>query len=284
MRKELIGATFTIPMVFLLLFLYGYPFVWDIVTSFYKWNILHSSEKVFVGFWNYNFILTWGIYWRTLMNSLYFTAMTVLLQFVIGLLQALLLIRLPGKVRTIVTTLYLWPLVTASAISALLWQWMFSPYYGPINYVIGKTILWLSDPNLALTSIIIADAWHMAPWWTLVFLAALLAIPPDLTEAIRMDGASSWQEFRYLIIPHLKPFIFIAFVIRTIDSFTKVFDVVYVLTGGGPGMSTMVIPMLIFTTALQNFRWGESATMSTLTIITSALLLIIYIKALKQRK
>ena len=146
---------------------------------------------------------------------------------------------------------------------------MYQPTFGPIDAILGKDILWLSDKTLALPSIIVTDIWKCTPFFIILFLAAMTTIPKDQFEAISVDGATKWQEFRYIILPNLVPVIFVASIFRAIDSFTKVFDIAYLLTGGGPGNASEVLPLLIFKLGMKFFRFGPASALSVVSIIIS---------------
>jgi len=279
-RRAKYGILLTIPLFLLLLVLMGYPIAYNVFISFYQWNIFSSVEMIYIGLGNYINLVPGREFLTALNNNLIFTFISVALEFSLGLLTAVLLSKIT-KGRRIITTLLLAPLMIASVVGALMWKFLYDPLFGILNSLLGTNILWLSDPNIALYSIIIADVWKMYPFFTIIFLAGITSIPVELFESVRIDGASGWQEFRLVIFPHLLPLIFITCVIRTIDAFTKVFDVVYVLTGGGPGFATDMLPLQLFRKALQSFRWGEAATIGVMAILISGAFFIIYSRAIK---
>ncbi len=135
--------------------------------------------------------------------------------------------------------------------------------------MLGKDIMWLSDPGISLYSIIIAQVWKCTPFFVIVFFAGILSIPTEEFEAARTDGASTWQEFRYITLPHMVPLTLVATTFRAVDAFTKIFTPVYILTGGGPGRATEVLPLLIYKTGLRFFRFGTASSLSVVAILIS---------------
>jgi len=287
MRKASYGVILTTPFFFLLLVLMGYPLVYNIYLSFYKWNLISMSpEIIFVGLGNYIYILPDVVFQASLNNTLIFTFLSVGLEFLVGLFVAVLLSRIE-RGRRILTTIFMAPLMIASVVGAIMWRFLYDPFFGLFNAILrtmfGINVNWLSDSTIAIYSVTIADVWKMWPFFAIIFLAGIVSIPSERLESIRVDGASGWQEFRFIVFPHLLPLIFIAVVIRTIDAFTKVFDVVYMLTGGGPGYATQMLPLLLFQKALRSFRWGEAATLAVIAMIISSIFYIVYNWIVKRR-
>ncbi|MEM2111065.1 MAG: sugar ABC transporter permease [Candidatus Bathyarchaeia archaeon] len=287
MRKALYGVVLTTPFFSLLLVLMGYPLVYNFYLSFHRWNVISFSPEIeYVGLGNYLYILPDIVFITSLKNTLIFTFLSVALEFLLGLVVAVLLSKIE-RGRKILTTIFMAPLMIASVVGAVMWRFLYEPFFGLFNSItrqtLGITVNWLSDSNIALYSVTIADVWKMWPFFAIIFLAGILSIPSERLESIRVDGASGWQEFRLVIFPHLLPLIFLAVVIRTIDAFTKVFDVVYMLTGGGPGFATQMVPLLLFQKALRSFRWGEAATLAVIALLISSIFYVVYNYTVKRR-
>ena len=209
-------------------------------------------------------------------NTLVFVVVAVALETLFGLILALLISRvrrLSGFYRAVLVIPILIPPIAISVI----WRLMYDYNYGIINqllYAIGiPGPLWTADPNLALISVIIVDLWHWTSFLFLIMLAGVESLPPELTEAARVDGASELQVYRYVIIPLLRPTIIVAVMLRTILAF-KVFDQIFALTAGGPGTATQVISLHIYNVFFVQFRLGYGA---FLALIMSALITVFVI-------
>ncbi len=286
MRKALYGLILTAPLFSLMLVLMGYPLAYNIYLSFFKWNVLSSPIKTFVGLSNYMAISSDIVFRTSLINTFIFTFLSVSLEFLLGLFTAVLLSRIDWGRRTI-TTIFLAPLMIASVVGAVMWRFLYDPIFGLFNAMLrttlGTQINWLSDSSIAIYSVTIADVWKMWPFFGIIFLAGVLSIPTERLESVRVDGASGWQEFRLVVFPHILPLVFLAVVIRTIDAFTKVFDVVYMLTGGGPGYATNMLPLLLFQKALRSFKWGDAATLAVIALLISSVFYLVYSLMVRRR-
>jgi multiple sugar transport system permease protein len=191
----------------------------------------------------------------------------------IGFFVALFLVRmkdiLSKWVSRFLTSIFIIPWVVPGISAAVAWRMLYHPIFGPINAILGKNIMWLSNSSLSLFSIVIADVWKCTPFFIFIFFAGMMSVPIEQFEAARTDGASMWQEFRYIMLPSILPLMLVASAFRAIDAFTKIFDLVYVLTGGGPGRATEVLPLLIYKTGLKYFRFGTASTLAVVAILIS---------------
>jgi multiple sugar transport system permease protein len=222
------------------------------------------------------------LFQTSVINTLIFTGLSVTLEFLLALVLSLVLSSIT-KGKKMISTLLILPMVMPGVVTSLGWKFIYSPYYGILNYLLGIDTLWLANSKLALYSVVLADVWKTTPFVLMILLAGIASIPIDLSESIKVDGANSWQEFRYVTVPHLIPFFLVALTVRTIDAFTKVFEVVYILTGGGPGISTSVLPISIYRLALISWDWGEAATYSVMALILSAILTVSYLWVVRRR-
>lgn len=276
------GILLVAPAVAVLVFLFLYPFVFNVWTSLYQLRPLVSPERTFVGFNNYFRTFNDYVFQISIRNTLVFTLASVVLEFFLGLGVAFLLTNLP-RGRKIATVLLLIPMLMPDVVTTLGWKFIFSPNFGVLNYLLGYPVPWLANPNFAMLSVIIADVWKTIPFVMIIMVAGILSIPKEHVEAIRTDGANSLQQFRYLTFPYLIPFILIAITVRTIDAFTKVYTVVYLLTSGGPGIATEVLPISISRLALLTWDWGRATTYSTIALIISLIFLAVFLRVIRRK-
>ena len=281
MMRRYTGLLLSLPAMILLSLLFLYPIFFNFHMSLYKLNLYVSPERYFVGFDNYIRVVSDPVFWNAFKNTAVFTVFSVLIEFVLGFFLALLLSRIRERWINILTTVCLIPMFLSEVTEGLIGQFMFATRIGLFNVLIQRLfnmqIPFLSDKTLALWSIILVDAWKMFPYFLVIFLAAIISIPRELVEAMSLDGATQWQQVRYLIIPYMIPVFCIAVLIRAIDAFTKVFGVVWMMTGGGPGLATDVIPLRIFNLALRAFTWGIAATWGVFAFLVSLVLVGVYV-------
>ncbi len=254
------------------------------------WISLHRDvtfiPKVsFVGFKNYLRILSNPDFWYSVFVTVAFSLTSVTFETVLGLAFALILneeIRGRGMLRAVV----LIPWAVPTIISARTWQLMYNYSYGLFNWLFSHlglgAINWLGTPTSAFFAVVVADVWKTTPFMTLLLLAGLQAIPKDLYEAALIDGASMFERFKSITLPLLKPVLIVALILRTIDAL-RVFDIIYVLTGGGPGGATTSVSFLAF----NYYNLGDYGLGSTVSILTFVLVLsftIVYLHVGKFRE
>jgi multiple sugar transport system permease protein len=240
----------------------------------------------FVGWNNYVFLWQDPRFWRSLANTLYFTVISVTAELLLGLLFALVLHRRfhgRGWVRAAVLVPWMIPTVVA----ARMWEWLYNPHFGLFNYllrqsgVIVQDVNWLGDPVLALHAAIMADVWKATPFATLLLLAGLEMIPEDLYRAARVDGAGAWHSFYHLTLPLLRPMILIALLFRTLDAL-RVFDIVYVLTGGGPANTTETLSIYAYRLTFHTLQFGYGASVAVVTFGVVLGISLLYLRLLRQ--
>jgi multiple sugar transport system permease protein len=273
-----------LPASALILAVLGFPFVYTLWLSLQSWRIAGATTVIqFVGSANYQRLFGDALYWQSFLHTLAYIALAVTCEFLTGLGIALVLqrqFRGAGFLRSVIMV----PLFIVPVIVALIWRIVYNQEYGPLYYTLqavglasGKGAWGLSDPNMAMVFIVAASVWQIMPFVFLVFVAGLQGIPRELYEASRMDGASTWQEFRYVTLPGLKSLILFILLFRVMESF-KVFDLVIMLTGGGPGSATEagsateVTSMYIYRQAFQYFDMGYA---SALALVLMAVVLIL---------
>lgn len=258
------------PLVVVLLVFTLAPILYLGVVSFH--NIEWTEGRAiwtFVGFDNYADVADAPFFIASIRNTLVFAVVAVTIEMILGFGLALLVSGL-AKTRAVFITIFLIPLLVPPIVIGAMWRLLYSFDFGLINFGLiwlgFSPVNWLGDANVALTSIIILDVWHWTPFTFLLLLAGLEGLPQDLYEAGRIDGASSWQLTRYITIPLMMPIILVTLVTRALLAL-KVFDEVFLLTGGGPGTSTEVISLSIFRTFFLEDRRGDGAALAIMAII-----------------
>jgi multiple sugar transport system permease protein len=243
-----------------------FPLLYAVTVSFKNYQLLIPGLHRWVGFANYAKIIHDSLFWSSLQVTLWFVAGVVFLQFPIGMALALLLNRL-HRFQDLLVTLLLIPTIISSSVAAFQWTQLFNYRFGPVNYFLGLLHLgqptWTADPSLALPTLIFVDCWQWTPFMTLLLFAGLRSLPGAVVEAARMDGSTAWQIVWRIYLPLLRPVIGIALILRILMTF-KLFDIIYVLTAGGPGVVT---ENLAFFTYVQGFRYFNLGYASALAIL-----------------
>lgn len=270
------------PAIAVLLLMTIVPALYLLYSSFFSFTLLSADQSIFVGLQNYMNILTDGSIRHDFLITLFFVAVAVGLELIIGMVLALALA--PQTLgNSIASTLLLLPFAVTPAVSALLWQQLLNPNYGWIDFylqrlgIIGQPIQWLSSPTTAWVALIGLDVWQWTPFVALILMAGLQGLPKEPQEAATIDGATGLQMFWYVTLPLLMPFVAIAVLLRVVQAF-KTFDTVQILTGGGPGTSTEIINLTLYRVGLQNFQIGAA---SALGIVFLILLLVVVSRLLR---
>jgi multiple sugar transport system permease protein len=256
LRLSIIPYIFLIPYLFAFIaFRFG-PSIAGFFVSLTRWNIVGTPK--FIGFSNYFELFGDPSFITSLINTLYFMALTVPALIVLGLLIALLVDQ-NLKGRTLTRTFVFMPYVIMSTVVGVIWMWIFDTHFGILNYYLSffgiKPIAWLSNVNWAMPAVAITTIWWTVGFNMILFLAGLQDIPEELKEAARIDGASNWQIFWNVTFPLLRPTTVVVLMLTLINSF-EVFDQVYVMTGGGPSMATLTVIQYMYFQAFQYFRLG----------------------------
>ncbi len=244
------------------------------------WESLHHHDlrmpwlgRPFVGLENYRAALHDARLGQAVLHTAVFTAISVALELTFGLALALGLDAL-ARGRTAARIVVLLPWALPTVVAALVWRFMFDSQTG-----LAGGVEWLSRPYAAWVPIVLGDVWKSTPFVALLLLAGLQGIDATLYEAARLDGAGAWRRFREITLPMLGPAIGVALVFRALDA-VRVFDLVYVLTGGGPGTATEVVSLYAFTTLLQDLRFGYGSALSMITFGAAFLLALAYVRSL----
>ena len=273
------GNRFVLPAIILLSFVTFYPLAYVFYLSFHRRLLIFGISR-FIGFDNYAFLLGDGRFWNAFGNTVYFTAVSVSLELLIGLGLAVLLnrqFRFKGAVRAVV----LIPWAIPTVVSARMWEWIYNTDFGVLNYLLGMKIKWLGSPFWALHAAIFMDVWKTTPFVTVLLMAGLQVIPRELYQAAKVDGAGNWAVFRKITLPLLKPVILIALIFRTLDAF-RVFDAVYVLTGGGPANTTETLSIYAYKVLFQTLQFGYGSTLSVIVFLCTGFMSIFYMRVLSR--
>jgi multiple sugar transport system permease protein len=270
-REQRTGWILVIPALLLLLLVFAYPIGRAFWESIFTKNLGTELQPVFSGIDNYTRMALDGRFWSSLRNTTVFTVASVVLELLIGMGIALLLnqsFRGRGAIRTI--AILPWALPTA--LIALAWTWIFNDQYGVVNDILLRLgliktgINWLGEPTLAMIAVIIADVWKTTPFISILLLAGLQSIPSDLYEAHSLDGATAWQSFRQITLPLLMPQILIAALFRFAQAF-GIFDLIAVMTGGGPGGATETVSLYVYSTVMRYLDFGYGAALVVVTFL-----------------
>lgn len=278
------------PMLLVMLLLTAWPLMRTIWLSFTDAALIGSGDAPgWIGVENYLYALSDPDFRLSLWRTLYFTLMSVAFEGVIGVLVALLLNqRFTG--RNVLRVLVILPWALPTIVNAMMWRLNFNPDYGSVNALLTQLGIldgyrsWLGSPDSALNAVMFADVWKNYPLVTLLVLAALQSIPDDLFEAARLDGASAWRRFRAITFPAIVGALSVALVLRTIDAF-KIFDIIYVMTRGGPVDSTKTLSFYVYQESFSYLRAGSGAAYAILMTLLCAVLIALYMLMLwRQRR
>ncbi|MBV8407870.1 MAG: sugar ABC transporter permease [Alphaproteobacteria bacterium] len=270
-RRTALVWCFLAPSLVIFLLYRIIPVIWNLVLSFQYWSPLSEAEPA--GFDHYEDLLQDDVFWQALWNTVIVIA-SAPVGIAIALMLAVLVnsdIRGRDVYRTLIFVSY--PLMTVAV--AIIWRWMFDERVGLINYVarsldlVDKPIPFLNSFTWALPSVIVANIWQMLGFYMIILLTGLQTIPPELHEAAAIDGAGAFHRFRRITLPLLRPSIFLAFVIGMLNSITS-FDLVYVMTGGGPGRATEILVTYIYKLGFVQTKFDEAA---AVTMVFFALLI-----------
>lgn len=247
------------------------PLVYLAATSMTPLDLTRPGSFRFTGLANYRALAADERFWNSVRVQFQLSAVTVTAQLALGLGLALLLNR-PLPFREVFRTAFVVPMVLPPIIVAILWKLLFTPLLTPLNLVTLPLGVhqpsWLTDPRFALWTIAVADIWEWTAFTTLVLLAALQMLPQEPIEAARVDGASAWQRFRFVVLPLLRPALIVAGVFRLIDSF-KAFPLIFVMTGGGPGTATEPTNYYAYSQAFNHTDIGYSSAMIVVMLLVT---------------
>ena len=287
-RISLTPYWFILPALLVLAVFVVGPVAWSFWVSFheYQWN-MPAFGMPFVGLRNYADLLRDEDLLASVGWTASFAAVSVPVGLVMGFVLALLLnARVLGRrTRSVLRGIFLLPMMLAAVVAGFMWRMLFDPEYGPVNHLLSlvgvSPVSWLSDETAARAAVIVAELWLTTPFVALVLLAGLQGIPEDVYEAGRIDGASGFQLFSQITLPLLRTSIAIVLVIRTMDAL-RVFDLVFILTNGGPGTSTTTIMYYDYLYAFQYFQMGLASAFSFAILAVIALITVGYLMILRR--
>jgi ABC-type sugar transport system permease subunit len=279
-----VAAAFVAPAALVIILIVLIPLGRALWMSVFDIRLTRPGVEPFVGLGNYLEQLTSGDFWAATGRALYFTVVSTALELGFGMGLALLMDQ-PLRWRWLLRTLVILPWALPTIVNALMWRWIDNAEYGALNALLTQTGVlhdyqpWLSDSDLAMWMVIIADVWKLTPLVAILLLAGLQSIDREVVEVARVDGAGPWQVFRHILLPLVTPVILILLVLRTMEAF-KVFDLIWIMTHGGPANSTQTIAIYAYQTAYQAFDFGRGAALGYLIALVIMVLAAIYLRLL----
>jgi ABC-type sugar transport system permease subunit len=261
-----------------------WPIIYTFILSFLDAPTGIHQARTFIGLGNYLTMLKDQTFWETVGRTMYFTGVSVGLELILGLAVAQLIHSHPPGWQFLRFSLII-PWAVPTIVNGAMWRWIYSADFGALNGILMQMGLikhyvpWLSLPNMAMNLVIVADIWHTMPFVALILQAALAGLPADMEEAAAVDGANALQRFWYIRLPQLRPAILVAMIVRTVDAF-RVFDIVYIITSGGPAFKTITITYLTYLYTFSYGKQGVGAALSFLISIFTIAMAFIYIRFL----
>jgi multiple sugar transport system permease protein len=286
-EEQATAYSMALPAILIIVGLGIFPVGYTIWLSLQKINPV-TFQASFLGLNNYVELLRKAGFWSSLELTFYFTIVSITLQITLGMLISFLL-NLKFRGRWLVRGLILVPWAVPTIVNANLWNWILNTNYGILNrvlikmHIIQEGVAWLSDSRLAMNMVIIADTWRMLPLVIIMLLAALQTVPQECLEAATVDGANTFKRFLYVYLPDLRPMLLVILVLRTIQAF-RVFDIIYVLTKGGPANETMVISFYGYYETFNFLNYGKGAAIAMIVSFVILLLSSIYMRILQSKK
>jgi multiple sugar transport system permease protein len=287
-RDARTALLFVAPAVLIILLVTLQPILTTLYLSFFESQLGRFTVNVFRGLGNYLDLLKSAVFWSTIRRTLHFTLLSVGVELVLGIAIAQLIASHPPGWKFLRTSLII-PWAVPTIVTGMMWGWIYNADYGALNGMLSQLGLikeyvpWLIQPVRAMNLVILADVWHTVPFVALILQAALATLPQEMEEAAAVDGANAWQRFWLIRMPLLRPAILVAMVIRTVEAF-RVFDIIYVMTGGGPAFGTVTISFLTY---LETFKYGHIGNGSALSFLISIFsfgLALIYIRLLYRQE
>jgi len=283
-QDMLVGFALILPSFLIILGISLQPILTTLYLSLFEVPRGINLQNTFIGLGNYISLLSEPIFWSSIGRTFYFTVISVGIELVLGLAIAQLIHAHPPGWQFLRTSLLI-PWAVQTIVNGTMWRWIYNADYGALNGLlfqlglIDKYIPWLTKPDVAMNLVILADIWHSVPFIALILQAALATLPADLEEAAAVDGATYFQYFWFIRLPLLRPAILVALIIRTVEAF-RAFDIIYVITNGGPANGTVTIS---YPTYLEMFTFGHAGRGSALSFLISLVTLtlaFIYIRML----
>lgn len=270
-QEQRTGWLMLLPALLLLLLVYAYPILRSFWLSLFTKNLGTQLQPIFSGLANYGRMVGDGRFWQSLWNTTVFTGVSVVLELIFGMAIALILNQ-AFKGRSLVRTAAILPWALPTALIGLAWAWIFNDQFGVWNDILMRLgiihtgVNWLGSPVTAMMVVIAGDVWKTTPFISILLLAGLQSISRELYEAHAIDGATPWQSFTRITLPLLMPQILIVLLFRFAGAF-GVFDLIQVMTGGGPGGATEVVSLYIYATVMRYLDFGYGAALVVVTFL-----------------
>lgn len=263
-----------LPTIILLIVVLAYPIWYTIEISFSSFDMMTFGAGEWIGWENYGYVVNDYRFWESIWVTLVYLAFALPIQIVLGFGIAYLINAEWGG-RGLLRALFIIPMVVAPVVAGGIWRMLLDPIWGLVNWGFGLIGIgpfdWFGDPDLAMATIVIIDTWRWTPFIVLIATAALLALPRDVFEAAKIDGAGRWATLWSVALPLLAPIIAATFVIRWLSA-VKMFDIVLASTMGGPGKATSVINLFIYEEAFRSLNFAESSAMAIIVLVLTMLL------------
>lgn len=276
------------PAIIIVLLIIGYPVARAIVLSLYKYDMTNLQNVKFIGLQNYIDIFTKDdAFWPALKNTVLWVGVTVVSQLLLSLLLANILNK-TFRGRGIVRSIVLIPWVTPCVLISLMWAWIFNGNYGVMNeilkslHLIKENVAWIAQPNTALWVQILAMIWQGIPFFTIMILAAMQSVPKELYESASVDGASSVKQYFYITLPGIASTIVSTVMIRLIWVFNNV-DIVYTMTGGGPGYSSLTLSVYTYLQAQKSMKFGYGSAVALTGAILMSVVIFVYLRITREQ-
>ncbi|RRJ66832.1 sugar ABC transporter permease [Paenibacillus oralis] len=274
---------FVVPaLVFMVVFI-GFPLFYNLMLSFQNVNVYNlSGQHDFIGLSNYIKSLKDPVFYAALQNSAVFTVLSIFFQFTIGFALALFFnLKFPGRnlFRSLMLLAWMLPVV----ISGTVFQWMLSGDYGVVNYflqalgIIDQPVNWLSESNTALLGTVVANIWIGIPFNMIILLSGLQGLPEHLYEAAKLDGANRLVQFRHITLPLMRPTILVLLILGIINTF-KVFDLIFIMTAGGPITASTVLPIYAYQLSFTTLEFSQGASVSMIMFLILIVISIVYLR------
>lgn len=271
---------FLIPGVAYLVAVRIVPALFTVFLSFEDWRLTGRREPRFIGLDNYRALLEDSPFLHSMARTIFFAVVATGVELVLGFAIALFMHR-EFRARSLARAALLTPMVITPTIVGVIWYILFHDTAGPLNWMLGwfgvGPVRWLSDPDLALFSIILTDVWHWTPFMFLLLLSAMQAIPEELYESASMDGASAWQKVTSITLPLIRDTLLVAVILRSMSAF-EIFAEPFVMTGGGPADATSTVSLFIYKSAFLFFRMGYAGAMVVVSIVLLTALYAVYLR------
>jgi multiple sugar transport system permease protein len=280
-RRSTLAFGLVLPLLVIIMGLVVYPFCYSIYLS-----MLNKRETTFIGFGNFTFLFGRDTFWMVVRQSCLFALTAVFFKALIGFVLAHVINVLPDKRQRLWRGMMLVPWVMPPALSTLGWWWLYDPTYSAFNWILGTLfgghIAWLSEPGWARFSVILVNIWYGSPFFLIMYLAALKSVPPDLYEAADIDGANALQKLLHVTLPMMRNIISITVLFSTIVTFAN-FDIVRVLTGGGPRFTTDLFGTYSFRIGIQGGDVPQGAAISLFMFPILAVLAFFILRNVRKR-